>query len=102
MKYNKLIRDRIPEIITSKGETPVTRILDDGEFKEMLKQKLSEEVREFLESEDDISELADVIEVIYALADVLGVSKDELERIRVEKQKERGGFKEKIFLVETK
>jgi len=102
MKYNKLIRDRIPEIIEGKGEIPITCVLSDDEFKEKLEEKLLEEVNEFLEKADDVSELADILEVVYALAEVLGISKEELERIRAEKQQKRGGFKKKLLLQKVK
>jgi len=101
MRYNKLVRDKIPEIIKGKGETPITHIADDQEYKIRLKEKLQEEVAEFLK-DSNAEELADILEVIYALGDNIGVSKEELERIRLKKAEKRGGFKEKIILDETK
>ena len=100
-KYNKLVRDRIPEIIKNNGETPIIRILDEEEYKTCLKKKLYEEVSEFHES-SEVEELADILEVIFALSKVQGVSKDELMKIYQKKHDKRGGFENKIFLVGTK
>ncbi len=101
MKYNKLVRDKIPEIIKKHGEIPITHIASEKEYKEKLKEKLQEEVNEFLESED-IEELADIIEVIYALCDFYKIDKEKLKKIGKKKAEKRGGFKEKIILEETK
>ncbi|MFH1129312.1 MAG: nucleoside triphosphate pyrophosphohydrolase [Patescibacteria group bacterium] len=101
MRYNKLVRDKIPEIIRGKGETLITHIADDQEYEIKLKEKLQEEVGEFLK-DSNAEELADILEVIYALGDNIGVAKEELEKIRAEKAEKRGGFKEKIILDETK
>jgi predicted house-cleaning noncanonical NTP pyrophosphatase (MazG superfamily) len=100
MLYNKLVRDRIPEIIKAKNETPITHIADDQEYEIKLKEKLKEEVAEFLKDSNP-EELADILEVVYALGDNLGVDTKELEKIRAEKADKRGGFKEKIILDET-
>lgn len=100
-EYNKLVRDKIPEIIKSKGETPVTRMLDKDEYRQELVKKLTEEVGEF-SKENNADELADIVEVVYALADDLGVSKDDLEKIRAEKSAKRGGFNKRIYLIEVK
>ena len=93
-KYNKLIRDKIPEIIKERGAKFSVHHADDKEYLQKLKEKLEEEVQEFLESEET-EELADILEVIYALAKTKGVDKDGLEKIRMQKEKERGGFDEK-------
>ncbi|MFA6081834.1 MAG: nucleoside triphosphate pyrophosphohydrolase [Patescibacteria group bacterium] len=98
--YNKLVRDRIPEIIKSKGGEFKTRILSDDEYKVELDKKLSEEIKEY-QADQNMDELADLLEIIYAIAENNGVSKEELEKIRVDKAAKRGGFKDKIFLIES-
>jgi len=79
MSRGKLVRDKIPEIIRAKGEVPSTRVADSAEYRELLLAKLSEEVQEFLASDGDPEELADVLEVVMALADGLGIGQKELE-----------------------
>ena len=96
MSRGKLVRDKIPEIIRAKGEVPSTRVADSAEYRELLLAKLSEEVQEFLASDGDPEELADVLEVVMALADGLGIGQKELERLRAEKAAERGGFSQGI------
>lgn len=98
--YNKLIRDRIPEIIVSNGSTCKTRILSDEEYLVKLNEKMSEELKEYLDS-GEISELADLEEVLRGILDVKGVTYEEFEKIRVKKLDERGGFKKKILLEST-
>lgn len=96
--FNKLVRDKIPDIIKAKGETPVTRILDDGEYRLRLEAKLTEEVAEYLESKD-LEELADILEVLYALAEAAGHSKEDLHNAQKAKNGSRGGFEKKILLI---
>lgn len=95
--YNKLVRDKIPEIIKSKGEKPKTRILDNEEYRKELNKKLQEEMKEYLE-DNNVEELADLVEVIYGILDSMNVSIDEFEKLRIAKVDKRGAFKEKIFL----
>ncbi|RLF07236.1 MAG: phosphoribosyl-ATP pyrophosphohydrolase [Thermoprotei archaeon] len=83
------------------GKIPVTRIASEEEFWEKLKEKLKEEIEEFLENER-IEELADILQVIYEIAKLKGVSLEELEAVRRRKEKERGGFNRRIILVEVK
>ena len=97
-QYNKLVRDRIPEMIRSAGEIPVTRILSYAEYLTCLEAKLDEEVQEFRQ-EKNLEELADILEVLYGLADCIGCSKDELHRACDQKRSERGGFDSRIFLI---
>lgn len=101
MKYNKLIRDLIPKVIEADGKEAVMRILSDDEFINALNKKLQEEVDEY-QDEESIEELADVLEVVYAIAQSKGVSEAELNKIRQEKRTRRGGFDKKLFLIETK
>ena len=100
MKYKKLVRDRIPEIIKNNGEEPITRILTDDEYKLELEKKLLEEYNEVIESsgKDRIEELADMLEVISALANVEGESIDAVIEVAKQKTLKRGGFKDKIYL----
>lgn len=100
MKYNKLVRDKIPGIIRAKGERPVTHVADETEYFEKLRQKLREEVEEFLKSGKP-EELADILEVVYALGTTAGVTRGALEQLREAKAGERGGFDGRIVLEET-
>lgn len=102
MKFNKLVRDRIPNIIAANGEIAVTEVLDGKRYIEELRKKLSEEVAEFLESDDSEEELADIMEVVYSIWEMKGYSKEELDSIRREKEEKRWWFKNRIFLIETK
>ena len=101
-EYNKLIRDRIPEIIAANGQTAALRTLTDAEYTAALEKKLKEEVAEYLKSKAPV-ELADVLEVIEALAENAGVSFDELLKMKADKQRTNGAFRKKLFLesVET-
>jgi predicted house-cleaning noncanonical NTP pyrophosphatase (MazG superfamily) len=100
-KYNKLVRDRIPEIIETSGNTCVTEILSDEDYLRMLDAKLDEELAEY-HADQNIEELADLMEVIRAVVKARGFSLEELEAIRSQKAAQRGGFEEKIFLMEVK
>lgn len=101
MKFNKLVRDRIPEIIQSKGIIPVTRIASEEEYHQKLRAKLQEEVDEFLENSNE-EELADILEVVFALCDHHQIDKDRLELLRKDKAEKRGKFQNRIILEETK
>jgi len=100
IKYNKLVRDRIPEIIKLSGKTAVTQTLPDEQYIEMLNQKLLEEVNEFFES-GTVEELADIGEVMHAIMATKGITLEEFQRVRLEKLEKRGGFKDKVLLVEV-
>lgn len=100
MKYNKLVRDKIPEIIKQKGGTALTHIADDEEYWVKLKEKLQEEVDEFSENSTR-EEIADILEVIDAICKFKNFNKKEVEGIKRKKNIERGGFKEKIILEES-
>lgn len=98
--YNKLVRDNIPEIIEKAGKESVIEIMDEDEFLEELNKKLIEETKEYIEDEN-IEEIADILEVIYGILKAKGVSFEEIEKIRLEKKHQRGGFEEKIKLVKV-
>lgn len=95
--YQKLVRDKIPEIIEAAGKKPVTHILDEASYLAELDRKLNEECAEYQESKS-MEELADMLEVMYAIADARGYSVAELEAVRKKKAAERGGFRERIYL----
>ena len=95
--YNKLVRDKIPEIIEADNKICITRIMNDQEYLQSLNQKLQEELNEYLES-GNIEELADLEEVLRAILDVKGINYTKFEKIRKEKVEKRGSFKNKIFL----
>lgn len=102
--HNKLVRDRIPEIIKSTGKLAVTKILDEEEYVTELRRKSKEELDEFLNSETNeeyLEELADLLEIIHALAKVHAANIDKVEQIRLKKAEERGSFDERIFLIEV-
>ena len=100
LQYNKLVRDKIPEIIGASGKTCRTEFLSDDEYLKMLDAKLGEELAEY-HKDQNIEELADLIEVIYAAAKARGYALEELEQVRAEKAAERGGFEKKILLKEV-
>lgn len=95
--YNKLVRDRIPEIIEKNGQKCRTRTLDEAEYAMELRKKLREEVAEY-EKDGGLEELADIMEVVRALSHAEGGNPDELEKFRMKKAGERGAFEERIFL----
>jgi predicted house-cleaning noncanonical NTP pyrophosphatase (MazG superfamily) len=102
--YNKLVRDHIPKIIESAGKQFSTRILNDEEYIRELKKKSFEELEEYINTtnnENAIEELADVLEIIHALAEYHGASFEKVEEVRKRKAEKRGGFREKIFLIEV-
>ena len=98
--FNKLVRDNIPDIMSGNGEVAVTRILNDSEYKQELEKKLKEEYDEVLSSsgKDRIEELADMLEVIKALASIENSSLDEVIKVSNEKVLKRGAFNKRIFL----
>ncbi len=92
----KLVRDRIPEIIKADGKEPITRVLCEEEYLQELDVKLNEEVAEY-QSDKSIEEMADVLEVLYAICEARGYSIEQLMEVKQEKQNKRGGFKDRIF-----
>lgn len=94
----KLVRDHIPKIMRQNGATPITRQAKAGELPELLMAKLREEVEEFRVS-GEADELADIIEVVYAIAASKGLTVEQLEKLRKHKRLQRGGFSQRIVLI---
>ena len=95
--YEKLVRDKIPEIIEKSGKQCEMEILSDEKYLEMIDKKLDEELAEY-HQDQNIEELADLLEVIYAATKARGYSIEELEKVRAQKAEKRGGFDKKILL----
>jgi predicted house-cleaning noncanonical NTP pyrophosphatase (MazG superfamily) len=93
----KLVRDNIPHMIEQDGRRVQMHVCSDQEFRERLRDKLQEEVNEFLQ-DNAVEELADILEVVYALANLSNVSPQQLEAIRCSKAQERGGFSKRIVI----
>lgn len=100
IKYNKLVRDKIPEIIEASGKRCLVETLTDEDYLEMLEAKLDEELAEY-HQDQNLEELADLLEVIYACAVARGYSVAELEQVRADKAAKRGSFAERILLKEV-
>lgn len=94
----KLVRDNIPALIEQSGRKPLIRILEQEEYRSCLEAKLDEEVAEF-HADKNPEELADILEVVYALADNIGCSREALQKVYEEKHAQRGGFRDRIFLI---
>ena len=103
--HNKLVRDKIPEIIEKTGEKYEVRTLDNEEYKKELLKKIVEEAKEVLDTKGNkkelTKELGDVLEVINHLVRVFGLNKDEIEKVKQERRESRGGFDKKLFLEYT-
>lgn len=95
----KLVRDKIPAVIEAAGRSCASHIADGGEYWQKLREKLNEEVAEFLEAEN-IEELADVLEVIEAICAYKQFDRETVEELRLKKKEERGGFEGRIILDE--
>ena len=100
MKYNKLVRDKIPEHIRSKGGDPRWHTADRNEYWEKLKAKLIEEALEF-QSAESIEELAGVFEVLQAILDHRGITNEQILRARLDKCTDKGAFLRRIILDEA-
>lgn len=98
--YNKLIRDRIPEIIRAQGRHCITEVLSDEAYLKMVDAKLDEELAEY-HKDQNLEELADLVEVVYAAAAARGYTREQLEQIRAEKALKRGAFQKKLLLLEV-
>lgn len=100
MRYDKLVRDKIPEIIKKRGEKCKVHVASNEEYGQKLKEKLYEEVKEFNE-EETMGEMADILEIIDAICSHKKFNRKKLETVKKQKARERGGFKKKIILEES-
>ncbi len=99
--YNKLVRDKIPQEINNvKGRKASYRVLNQAEYIQELDKKLFEEAHEFVE-EHSIEELADLMEVVFAIMEARNIPIEEVEKARILKQDKKGGFKDKIYLIDV-
>lgn len=96
-EFDKLVRDKIPQVIKENGEEPTIHLAEGDEYSERLAEKLDEEVTEYLESRE-VSELADVLEVVHAIRKDRGVTVEELQETRTQKAEKRGRFDEGFVL----
>lgn len=97
IEYDKLIRDRIPEIIERSGKKCIIEELDTDTYIRYLDQKLNEELEEY-QADKSLEELADLLEVMYAVVRARGYTTEELERVRKQKAEKRGGFEKRLRL----
>ncbi len=97
VKYHKLVRDKIPEIIEADGKSCEVEVLAEDAYLEMLDAKLDEELAEY-HKDQNLEELADLLEVLYACAEARGFSLEELEHLRLDKKEKRGGFAKRLLL----
>ena len=97
MEYNKLVRDKIPEIIKKNNHNPITHIASDEEYWKKLKEKLKEETDEFIKKANE-EEFADILEVLHAISDFKGFDRKKINKIKENKAEKRGKFKNKIIL----
>ncbi len=101
IRYSKLVRDRIPEIIEAGGKTCTVRVLGDEEYLQMVDAKLDEELAEY-HRDRNIEELADLLEVLLAAAEARGFTREQLEQVRAAKAEERGAFSRRLLLTEVR
>ena len=97
IEYDKLIRDKIPEIIEQSGKKCIVEVMNNDTYIEYLDQKLNEELAEY-HQDKSIEELADLLEVMYAVVVARGYSVEELERKRLDKAEKRGAFEKRLLL----
>lgn len=100
MKYNKLVRDHIPDIIQAKGERVISHTANEVEYEQKLSEKLIEEATEFAH-DPSVDELVDVLEVIDAIIAHRNFNSEEVTRVKLEKRDKRGGFEKRIILDES-
>jgi len=104
IKYNKLIRDKIPEICTAAGAIPKIRTLRLSEFRRELRKKVVEESHELIKAktkDDIINELADIEELLIWIKKEYKIKDSSIVKYRKEKNRKRGSFKKKLFLIQT-
>ena len=102
VKYNKLIRDRIPEIIKEAGWVPTIKTLRKSEFLKAIKKKVFEEAGELMQTKDKkgiVDEIVDIQELLDVLAAEIKMTKPQIKKIQAKKRKKRGGFKKRLFLI---
>ena len=95
--YNKLVRDKIPEVIAEKGNKFTTHIAGDNEYLQALRDKISEEIQEFYE-DPCAQEMADILEVLDALTEYHGIQRAQVEEVKKSKNEKRGKFQKRIIL----
>jgi predicted house-cleaning noncanonical NTP pyrophosphatase (MazG superfamily) len=102
-EFHKLVRDGIPALIEAEGRTPVVEVLDRTQRRPALLTKLAEEAAEAAAAGDDelAEELADVLEVVRALASEVGLTFEGVVELADAKRAQRGGFNRGLFLVRT-
>ena len=100
IRYDKLVRDNIPDVIRRAGKQPVIDTIPSDEMAAALDRKLQEETREYLESRS-VEEMADVLEVLHGIAFHKGIPWEEVESARLRKREERGGFEKGVRLLEV-
>ena len=102
--YNKLVRDNIPQVIEKSKKEYSTRILSKEEYMVEVKKKMDEEFEEYQQAtsnEEAVEELADILELVHAAAKMHGATIEQLEEVRRAKAEKRGGFEQRIFLIEV-
>ena len=100
IKYEKAVRDKIPEIIENSGKKCIVQKLSDEDYLPELEKKLSEELDEYSSSRS-IEELADIVEILHRILELRSVNSEDFEKIKQEKKRTRGGFRENFFLIEV-
>ncbi|UFU00752.1 nucleoside triphosphate pyrophosphohydrolase [Radiobacillus kanasensis] len=103
--YNKLVRDKIPKIISESGKQYTIETIQEKDYDRLLKEKFWEETKELMDAatqEEFLQEAADILEVLHALIKLNDATVEQVEKIREEKKRERGGFEKRIFLKEVK
>ncbi|MCC2631340.1 MAG: phosphoribosyl-ATP pyrophosphohydrolase [Patescibacteria group bacterium] len=101
MVHHKLVRDKIPQMIEADGQVAVVRVLDEKEYEDALNKKLLEEAAEFA-ADPSAEEAADVLEILGACLAMQGISREQVEAVRLQKREERGGFDKRIYLMEVR